>query len=164
VAVATDAIDVEEVDHAKLAETKFQPPRGQLRKCREGTGICLNPLLAERNYSVKHHAGEIRRLSQGRIPYCVQVGETSETQRLAQSQASGFFYIDKGLYRMPELVSRVQGQNARRGLLIVGLKTVGAGVGGVEWWVCLEDEVCLSSNEQFAANEGVGKHTRGFAI
>ena len=77
----------------EFAEAEFDAARRQLRETGKRTAIDFDFVFTEREHLVNHRTREVGRLAEIGITHDVEIDEARESQRIAQSAATGFLDI-----------------------------------------------------------------------
>src|SRR5262249_139055 len=91
---------------------------------------------------------EVRRGSERRIPDDVEIGETREAERLAQSVAAGGFDVEEEFPSAREADAGVEREHARQRAFRSGLEALSAAVARGKVAVGLCDEIDLAADPQ----------------
>ena len=133
VAVGADAVDVEIVRQTHLADVELEASFGHQGSEGERCPDTFNQLVREADGLVKLGAGHVRHRAQGGVADHVQIGETGETERLADAPARGSFEIEQRVGFGPGIASQLRSkiERAEQGGLVLAAsqEAVGAFVG-----------------------------------
>ena len=97
---------------------------------------------------MEHHASHVGRGAECRIADDIQVGESGNTERVAEPVATRTFDVGQDLQIWRDLEPCVQCEDARGGVLASGLKAVGTAVRRRKIAVLLANKICLARDPE----------------
>ena len=141
--IVGDAVDVEEIHQVEFADVDIEPARRQGRENRERCVLDLDRVVAQRDHFAIPEPRQVRLRAQAGVANRIDVGETSESERLAKAAAAGAFEISDGFERRRQLETHVERGDFGRRLFGRVIEAVGAAVLCVKARMPLENVVAL---------------------
>ncbi len=151
VGVGAYGVEIEEVGDAHAADPELDATDGERGGEREGGALGFDVGAGEADDLVELVAGHVGDGAKRGVADDVEVGEAGEAEGFGDAAAAGGFFVEDGVEGVAgifdDLVAEEEGADEGGLVFAAGEEGVGAGVGGVEGRVGLEDDVGLAGEE-----------------